>query len=446
MSSNNIKENNKGKIEKEMNDNINDFRVWQQKQNLYNDNILDKVLRSQTKIKNFTEALNENEKNDRKKKTKTNQNTDINKDKNQNDNLISDKVKDIMSEVGKTVMKIRKSEEESSKNNIEFLLKTTDQIKRSEIIGEPNNILKAKEKEYKLSLEGKTKKSPNYKFLSDCYRKQINKIFMEYNPMIHLGNIHLLRESDADINEYFNEQSDQIEKQLGIGKYRNNEKNRNPSEFNYNLNDINFNNSKLKNSKSVNKKLVKNFNLNYTSGNFKNKNGKDLMGQTCPTAPTDGMNTIYEGRKNAFSQNKSKIKKNDEKQKKKYPLIAGDNKFRLELIGKAYNRIDAAIDKKNFDNYYRSYEELKNIDIDQQRHIYFGNMEIAKKLMIEVQENLYIKNLNEEIKNKKKKITNESDSLVDKISELKFALIDEIQKEEAKDSKEKEGKTNENKK
>ena len=66
MSSNNIKENNKGKIEKEMNDNINDFRVWQQKQNLYNDNILDKVLRSQTKIKNFTEALNENEKNDRK--------------------------------------------------------------------------------------------------------------------------------------------------------------------------------------------------------------------------------------------------------------------------------------------------------------------------------------------------------------------------------------------
>ena len=66
--------------------------------------------------------------------------------------------------------------------------------------------------------------------------------------------------------------------------------------------------------------------------------------------------------------------------------------------------------------------------------------------MTEVQENLYIKNLDEDIKNKKKKITNESDSLVDKISELKFALIDEIQKEEAKDSKEKEGKSNENKK
>ena len=426
--STNLKGNDKRKIEKEMNDNINDFRVWQQKQNLYNDYILDKVNRNQTKIKNLTEVLNENEKNYRKKKAKTNQNTDINKDKNQKDSLVSDRVKEIMGEVGKTVLRIRKSEEDSSKNNIKFLLKTTDQIKRSEIIGEPNNILKTKEKEYKLSLEGKIKKAPNYKFLSDCYRKQINKIFMEYNPMIHLGNIHLLRESDANINEYFNEQSDQIEKELGIGKYRDNEKIIKPTQFSYN--------TKLNNSKSTNKKILKNYSLNYVTGNFNKKNNNDLMGQTCPTAPTDAMNTVQEGnRKNIFSQNKNKIKKNEEKQKKKYPLICGDNKFRLELIGKAYNRIDAAIDKKNFDNYFRYYDELLNIDIDQQRHQFFGNMEIAKKLMTEVQENLYIKNLDEDIKNKKKKVTNESDSLVEKISELKYSLIDEIEKEEAKNSK-----------
>ena len=78
---------------------------------------------------------------------------------------------------------------------------------------------------------------------------------------------------------------------------------------------------------------------------------------------------------------------------------------------------------------------MLNIDIDQQRHQFFGNMEIAKKLMTEVQENLYIKNLDEDIKNKKKKVTNESDSLVEKISELKYSLIDEIEKEEAKNSK-----------
>ena len=426
MSSTNLKENDK-KIEKEMNDNINDFRVWQQKQNLYNDYILEKVFRNQTKIKNLTEVLNENEKNYRKKKAKTNQNTDIKKDKNQKDSLVSDRVKEIMGEVGKTVLKIRKSEEDSSKNNIKFLLKTTDQIKRSEILDEPNNILKTKEKEYKLSLEGKTKKVPNYKFLSDCYRKQINKTFMEYNPMIHLGNIHLLRESDANINEYFNEQSDQIEKQLGIGKYRNNEKIIKPTQFIYN--------SKKNNSKSTNKKILKNYTLNNISGNFNNRNNNDLMGQTCPTAPTDALNTVQEGnRKNVFSQNKNKIKKNEEKQKKKYPLICGDNKFRLELIGKAYNRIDAAIDKKNFDNYFNNYDELLNVDIDQQRHQYFGNMEIAKKLMTEVQENLYIKNLDEDVKNKKKKVTNESDALVDKISDLKHSLIEEIEKEEIKNS------------
>ena len=57
------------------------------------------------------------------------------------------------------------------------------------------NILKIKEKEYRLSLEGKLKKPLNYKFLSDSYRRQVNKAFMDYNHIIHLGNIHMLRKT-----------------------------------------------------------------------------------------------------------------------------------------------------------------------------------------------------------------------------------------------------------
>ena len=63
--------------------------------------------------------------------------------------------------------------------------------------------MKIKEKEYKASLEGKIKKVPNFQFLSDCYRKQINKTFVNYNPNIHLSNIHKLRETKPETEKEY---------------------------------------------------------------------------------------------------------------------------------------------------------------------------------------------------------------------------------------------------
>ena len=110
-------------------------------------------------------------------------------------------MKKIVGDVGKTVVNMKRKEDTISKYNIDLLLGTTHQLKNSEVIGEPNSILRLKEKEYKLSLEGKIKRPPNYRFLSDSYRKRLNKIFMEYNPIIHLGNIHMLRKTDPKIDE-----------------------------------------------------------------------------------------------------------------------------------------------------------------------------------------------------------------------------------------------------
>ena len=65
-----------------------------------------------------------------------------------------------MSDVGKLVLDMKLISENSYKNNINSLINTTKQIKKTEILEDSNNILKVKEKEYKASLEGKTKKIP----------------------------------------------------------------------------------------------------------------------------------------------------------------------------------------------------------------------------------------------------------------------------------------------
>ena len=190
------------KLEKES-INVADFRVWKQRQNLSSEDIINDILRDQAKIRNYTEALNEEEKNDKKKKIKNYQSFDGLRNRKQKDSKLSYNVQKIMSEVGKLVVDMKHISENSYKNNINSLINTTKQIKKTEIINDSNTIMKVKEKEYKASLEGKTKKTPNYQFLADCYRRQINKAFVNYNPNIHLSNIHKLRETEPETDKEY---------------------------------------------------------------------------------------------------------------------------------------------------------------------------------------------------------------------------------------------------
>ena len=196
---------------------IKDYHVWKHKVGLVSDNIIDSLIKNQSKIKNYTESLNERELKDRKK-IKSFTSTDKLKEKKDDGILVSDTVKKIMGDVGKLVMNMKTQEENLSRTNINALLETTNQIKKSEIIDEPNIILKKKEKEYKLSLERKLKKPPNYKFLSDSYRRQVNKAFMDYNPIIHLGNIHMLRKTDPEIDKQFKSHIQEIDDELKNSK------------------------------------------------------------------------------------------------------------------------------------------------------------------------------------------------------------------------------------
>ena len=419
MSKSRINETDKRKSAKKEKFGIKDFRVWKQQSGLMSDNIIDSVIKSQSQIKNYTEALNEGERHDRKK-IKSYQSTDRFKDLKTNDTLVSDAVKKIMGDVGKMVMNIRQQEDNLSKVNINALLETTNQLKKSEIINEPNSILKVKEKEYKLSLEGKLKRPPNYKFLSDSYRKQVNKAFNDYNPIIHLGNIHMLRKTDPQIDKQFKIQIQEIDDELKGAKgflfYKYDKKKKNHEQKN------NFNDSKTN-----------------TANNFMDTKTIGYTSYTIPTAATANA-TISEGLNNVKNKNnrlnlfnrKSKHKKQEIK--RKFP-DKENREIELNLMKNVCEQIETTISPRNMTSYYKSYRNWKNIDLEQQKHLYFGNIDSAHKILTEIQENLYIKKMEEDIRSKKKHTSLESEKLVDKINDLKTSLLVEIDEQEKKQNK-----------
>ena len=75
------------------------------------------------------------------------------------------------------------------------------------------------------------------------------------------------------------------------------------------------------------------------------------------------------------------------------------------------------------------------MDLDSQKHTYFKNIDSAQKILREIQENLFIKKMEEDILNKKKYTLIENDKLVDKIKILKSSILNEIDEQEKKQGK-----------
>ena len=379
-----------------------DIRIWKQKTNLICDNIISSIFKSQKEIKHRTDVLNEGERNINKKNILY-KSSDKHKLETGKHSYTSDTVKKIMNDVGKLVLNIKNEEDNLSKENVNALLETKNQLRKSDIIQESNKILKIKEKEYKQCLEGKSKKPPNYRFLSDSYRKQVNKVFMDYNPLMHLVNIRQLRKSSPEIDKKFQLQLNELDHCIKF-----------------------FQTSK---------------GFCTTKNNNKNKNKKNKkvnfdFGQTLPTAASntmsEGYNTAMRGlsSKTIFGK---KFRKNKDT-KRKFP-DRENREIELNLLKNVCEQIDMSISPKTVNNYFNSYNKLKNVDIISQKNTYFKNINSAQKILREIQENLYIKKMEEDILNKKKYTILENDKLIDKFKILKTSVLNDIDEQEKKQSK-----------
>ena len=395
-----------------------DFRVWKHRQNLSSENIISNIVKDQNKIKNYTEALNEEEKND-KKKIKNYQSFDAFRNRKQKDATVSENVKKIMSDVGKLVLDMKHISENSYKNNISSLVNTTKQIKRTEIMEEPNTILKVKEKQYKDSLEGKTKRTPNYQFLADSYRRQINKAFVNYNPNIHLSNIHKLRQTEPETDKEY---------QLRLKEINENTNFRNPLFFGRNYKIVE-NDNKSKENKEDNRNEDKSI----MAGN------NSSIGLTVATAESENNNNSIQIQHSQKSipgiygkKNKTKNKKMEVK--KKFPEKEKREK-ELDLMSKVLNNIGESISDENIDIYFSRYKDLPGTEISQQRHVFFYGMEKSNKLLTEIQEILHYKDADDDANLKKRIVTSESDALADRLGIMKRAAINEIEAFEKRENK-----------
>ncbi len=396
------------KEEKEENEltKINDFKVWKLKEELPNEDIIQRINKYQNNLKNLTEILNEDEKHDKKKKQNYQSFDSLRKRRKNKDSKLSNNVKKIMTDVGKLVLDMKNISENTYKDNINSLMKTSKEIKKTEIVDENNIILKIKEKEYKASLEGKIKKVPNFQFLSDCYRKQINKTFVNYNPNIHLSNIHKLRETKPETEKEYQSRKAEIDELTDINNYL------------------------------FGKNFLKNYKINIESSKQEKKNNNAGSNNskvfTMPTSETDNNNNnqisspqivnIY-GKKKPKVEIKRKLPDREKREKE------------LFLMNNVLSNIENSISNENIGKYFDNYKELPGTEIPQQKHIFFNGMGKANKLLTEIQEVLHYKDADEEANTKRKQTTVESDNLVDKLGILKKFTINEIDAFEKKENK-----------
>lgn len=182
---------------------------------------------------------------------------------------------------------------------------------------------------------------------------------MEYNPMIHLGNIHMLRKTNPRIDEQFKTQIKEIDEELK------------PTKGLKFFNEFERKRKKIYSHNKINNldELKLNNTLNYLNSTY-----------TVPTAPTMTTTGAIISLKhiNNIRNSLSKTKYKKIELKRKFPNYESREK-ELNLMKNVCEQIDTSISPKNFNRYFRNFRIIKNTDLEQQKHTFFGNMENAQK-------------------------------------------------------------------
>ena len=331
--------------------NLGDFNPWKQREDTLREDIVNKITKKQNQIRILTEVLNEDEKHDKKKKIKNYQSFDgLRKRRKNKDSKLSQNVKKIMSDVGKLVLDMHTISENSYKKNIDSLIKTTREIKKTEILPDKNIILKMKEKEYKAALEGTLKKAPNFQILSDCYRKQINKAFVNYNPNIHISNIHKLRQIKPETEKEYQTLKSELDKLIEKQNY---EYGKGFREINKNLNNLENNKFTEENNSNNNSIGINNNSVGYTIATAESENNSQVLNSQ--------IINIY-GKKKPKVEMKRKFPDREKREKELY------------LMNSVLNNIENSISNENIANYYDHYKNLQGTEISQQKHIFFEGL------------------------------------------------------------------------
>ena len=425
-------------------DKFGNFNIWIQPETIEEDTIIRKAKRNQRKITNLTTVLIDDlklPKDSFLKEDKKEENIDDNIILNKN---ISKKVNKIINNVDKIVSKIKDCQEKLDEINMNSLLNTKEKVIKSEKIEETNNAIKKKEKEYKNLNEinniKKKKKAHHYKFLSEYYRSQLNRVLMNFNPLKHLENIKTLRKENPLINEEFNEKTKIIEDELfqktspnffrkntkSFGKtFYSNSKNKNNKKENIPLKtNIDFfpNNKKL-----VTKNKAKNFSLpkiaNFTSMGF------HPVYKCYATEADIPKKIITQKQLNLFKFNqnlllrKNKIRKFPDKEGRKLEL-----ELMEDVCKNMINSIDKVEDKNDF---YNKFAKLNTDERQKMKENILEDKTRVENILLKIKNNNLMKGIKDETNIKRKKVSEDIKNYGKQINSIRDEILQNIKEQES---------------
>ena len=392
-------------------------------------------MKNQEKIKNYTERLNEEEKNVKKKgKQKFEKTEEVDKIGAEKD--ISSNVEKLVNEVSKMMRNIYAATDERNKANAEYLINTTNTVKMtdpSEKYGSMINPVSKNKKKIRAENSDMTleeiiehsKGSPNYRILNENYRRKLNKQLMNFNPKIHLDQIKENRNKDGNFDEAMQLLTEQIDSEIKelthqrryLHKYKNymEEKERSKAKKNSSENSVTLPKIEVRREIKSNQKSNLSKYLHTQSTNI-------------PTSENDtALQNKFPHNKRATSLKKKKQKKHEIK--KRLP----DREIRereLELMKSALDKISTTLSKEKLFRYCDNPNWLLKHAIPEQKHKYFNELENVPQDLKRIQADKLIRGLDNDQRNNKKSNGSENQKLLAEIDSNKNKLLLEIKEDE----------------
>ena len=417
------------------------FSIWLQPENPENGTIMKLSKKNQSKIRNLTEILNEDYRNSKNILSKEEKKEQIDSEQKKANNM-SENVNKILNSVGKLVTQIKNSQEKLSDINMKSLLNTKEKVVKSEKLEEPTHLVKKKENEYNklFNIKYNRKKAYHYRFLSNYYRRQLNKALMDYNPLRHLENIKSLRKANPEIDEEFNKKTKLIDDELFNVT--------SPNFFrktSYNYRNNNFHNKKnFGEGTPGTPRIHTNTNINF----YPNKNKKKFSLPKIANFTSIGFHPIYKcyatetdipknikssskkknlklyGYNSNFSSKKNKMRKFPDKETRKIELELMEDVCKNMM--NAINRVD--LEQNDF------YNEYAKLNIEERNKIkdnMLKNKSDAEKILLQIKNNNLMKGINDDMDIKRKKITDDIKDYGRQINYIKDDIISNIEQQES---------------
>ena len=269
-----------------------DIKIWKQKQNTSSDGIIQKIMNYKRLVKDSLRNIT-GEENDDINKIK-----EITKKKNifkaskssQDIDLVSENAKKILNNINKHIKKIKESNEDITALNALYLDNTIFENKKNKNKNKnniskisPNNSLNKisnsqevnliPDDNYNKAIEKKEGRN-NFVYVNNTYRRQLDKSFMKFNPLVYLNNLKVLLRASPLIKDDVKKTKNDVEEDIKFlcdkRKYQKkfnaylakNNRSRSVEANNQNIyksnDNINFNRKK---------KLIINTNININSNN-----------------------------------------------------------------------------------------------------------------------------------------------------------------------------------